>query len=367
MADPTLSLSPVLIAGGCGFLGRNLVEHLLESDPGCRIHVIDINTERNRFPTVIYHTANITSANAVDRVMQEAKPRVIFHTACPDSMVVLPKLFEDVNVGGTRNLLSSAAKLGSVQAFVYTSSSSVVHDNFSDMIDADENWPVLRPPVQKRVYTLTKAIAEEEVIAANRKEGDSSMLTVSIRPCTTIGEADTTCLGKMIPIAEAGSVRFQMGKGKNIYDFVYVGNVADAHILAAQALVRAYGKPPPPKSKRVDGESINVTNDERVFFWEFTRKVAAAAGHPVKKEDIVVIPLWVGLIMAWISEWVVWIFSRGRRQSNMTVTGVHFSTINRTLNTDKAKRLLGYRPAVSLDEGIRRGAEWYLANKKKPA
>lgn len=112
---------------------------------------------------------------------------------------------------------------------------------------------------------------------------------------------------------------------------------------------------------------MNVTNDERVLFWEFTRKVAAASGHPVKKEDIVVMPLWVGLIRAWISEWVVWIFSRGRKQSNMTVTGVYFSTIHRTLNTGKAKSLLGYRPAVSLDEGIRRGAEWNLANKKKQA
>lgn len=367
MVAPALSLSPVLVTGGCGFIGRHLVEHLLESNPGCGIHVIDINTERNRFPTVIYHTYDITSANAVDRVMQEVKPRVIFHIACPDSMVILPKLFEDVNVGGTRNLLSSAAKLGSVQAFVFTSTSSVIHDNVSDLIDADESLPILRPPVQKRIYTLTKATAEEEVIAANRKDGDSSMLTVSIRPCTAIGEADTVCLGKMIPIAEAGSTKFQMGKGKNIYDFVYIGNLVDAHILAAQALVRAYGQPPPPASKRVDGENINITNDERVFFWDFTRKVAAAAGHPVNKEDIVVIPLWVGLIIGWISEWVVWIFSRGRKQSSMTVEGIRFSTINRTLNTDKAKRLLGFRPAVSLDEGIQRGVKWYLANKDKPA
>lgn len=87
MAAPTLSISPVLIIGDFGFFGRNM------------------NTERNRIPTVIYHTANITSANAVDRVMQEAKPRVIFHTASPDPMVILPKVFEDVNVGGTRNLL----------------------------------------------------------------------------------------------------------------------------------------------------------------------------------------------------------------------------------------------------------------------
>ncbi|KAL2047509.1 hypothetical protein ABVK25_011438 [Lepraria finkii] len=175
--------------------------------------------------------------------MQEARPRTIFHIACPDPMVILPELFEKVNVGGTRNILSSAAKLGTVQALVYTSTSSVIHDNVTDLINADETLPILRPPIQKRVYTLTKATAEEDIIAANRKGGNSSMLTVSMRPCTAIGEADTICLGKMIPRAEEGKMKFQMGNGKNIYDFVYVGNLVEAHILSAQALVKSYGKP----------------------------------------------------------------------------------------------------------------------------
>lgn len=235
MAISSPSLSPVLITGGCGFIGRHLVQHLLDSNPDCRIHVLDINTKKNRFAGVSYHACDISSAGAVDQVMQEAQPRVIFHVACPDSMVILPELFERVNVDGTRNILSSAAKLGTVQALVFTSTSSVVHDNRTDLIDADETLPILRPPVQKRVYTLTKATAEEDVIAANRKGGDRSMLTVSIRPCTAIGEADTVCLAKMISVAEQGKAKFQMGAGQNIYDFMYAGNLADAHILAAQA------------------------------------------------------------------------------------------------------------------------------------
>ena len=246
---PTLPrLSPVLITGGCGFIGRHLVQHLLNADPSGQIHVLDIDVCRNRFPSVTYHTCDISSSEAVDKAMQEARPRTIFHIACPDSMVILPELFEKVNVGGTRNILSSAAKLGTVQALVFTSTSSVIHDNATDLIDADETLPILRPPVQKRVYTLTKATAEEEIIAANRKAGNSSMLTVVLRPCTAIGEADTICLGKKIPRAEEGKMRYQIGNGKNVYDFIYIGNLVDAHILAAQALVKAYGKPPPPIS-----------------------------------------------------------------------------------------------------------------------
>jgi sterol-4alpha-carboxylate 3-dehydrogenase (decarboxylating) len=258
-------------------------------------------------------------------------------------MVINEKLFESVNIDGTRNLLSSIRKVGSVKALVFTSTSSVIHNNITDLLDADETLPVLQPPAQKRIYTLTKATAEEIVLAANRVDGDSSLLTCSLRPATAFGEADTICLGKMLAVAEQGKTRFQMGNGENMYDFMYVGNLVDAHILATRHLLSAHGKPPPPAERRVDGECFNVTNDERVLFWEFTRKIAAAAGHPVKKEEIVVIPAWVGLLIGWISEWVVWARSGGTKQPNMTVEGIRLSTIHRTLNMDKAKRVLGFQ------------------------
>ncbi|KAF7950712.1 uncharacterized protein EAE97_002264 [Botrytis byssoidea] len=259
------SLSPVLITGGCGLIGFHLVNYILESEPTCKIHVLDINTTN-----VTYHTCDITSLSGVESVMLQAQPRTIFHVACPDSMVLQPSVFQEVNVNGAQNLISAAFKVGTIQAFVNTSTSSVIHDNISDLIDADEDLPVLQYPAQKRVYTLTKAVAEADILAANRKYGDSSMLTVSFRPTTAFGERDTIC--------------------KNEYDFIYVGNLAEAHILAAQALLRAYGKPVPPLETRVDGQTFNITNDERILFWEFQRRISAAIGFPIKEEDIKIIP-----------------------------------------------------------------------------
>ena len=402
MAFAATSMSPVLITGGCGFIGFHLTQHVLDAEPSCQVHVLDIDTSRNRVDhsNVTYHTCDITSAQAVDDVVQRAKPRTTFHTASPDSMVLNGARFFDVNVTGTRNLLTSLTKLnssnnkgGTARALVFTSTSSVIHDNVSDLLDADETLPVLQPPVQKRVYTLTKATAEAEILAANRKKSrsgsgsgssstgknddeeddNSGLLTCSLRPCTAVGEADTVCLGKMLPNAVAGRTRFQMGEGKNVYDFMYVGNLADAHILAARRLLSAWGQPPPPPSSpegkqeeknngRVDGECFNITNDERVLFWDFARKVSAAAGHPVAPQDIKVIPVWIGLLMGWVSEWVVWLRSFGNpeAQPNMSLEGCRLSTIHRTLNMEKAKRVLGYRPRVSLDEGIERGVRSWL-------
>ncbi|KAF7884730.1 uncharacterized protein EAF02_005066 [Botrytis sinoallii] len=361
----TPSLSPVLITGGCGFIGFHLVNHILESEPTCEIHVLDIDTTRNRVPNVTYHTCDITSLPGVESVMLQAQPRTIFHVACPDSMVLQPSVFQEVNVNGAQNLISAAFKVGTVQAFVNTSTSSVIHDNISDLIDADEDLPVLQYPAQKRVYTLTKAVAEAEILAANRKYGDSSMLTVSLRPATAFGERDTICMGKIVDVCRQGKGKFQIGAGKNEYDFIYVGNLAEAHILAAQALLRAYGKPVPPLETRVDGQTFNIINNERILFWEFQRRISAAIGFPIKDEDIKIIPKWLALLMAVIGEYVTWIRSFGNRQPRVTRESVRLTTIIRTLNGDKAKRVLGYTPNVSILEGIERGGKWFVEEVKQ--
>ncbi|KAG6365122.1 hypothetical protein INS49_006729 [Diaporthe citri] len=358
------TLSPIIITGGCGFVGSHLVEALLKEDASYEIHVIDIHTERNRFPGVTYHSCDIASPNEVDAVFSEAKPRTVFHTACPDFLVLNPSRFQSVNVGGTQNLLVSAKKINTVQAFIYTSSSSVIHDNISNLIDADDTLPVLQYPAQKRVYTLTKARAEAEVLAANR-ENDSSMLTASIRPVTAFGERDFGCMGKIVAQCRAGRGNVQIGSGDNLYDFTYITNLADAHILAAHALVEAHGKAPLPPEMRVDGETFIITNDEPMLFWEFQRAVAASVDLPIRREQIRVIPRWLAMLVATLTEWATWIGSFGTKQASITREAIHLTTITRTLKCDKAKRILGYNPRISIDEGLQRAGKWFIDEARK--
>ncbi|EPE33493.1 NAD(P)-binding Rossmann-fold containing protein [Glarea lozoyensis ATCC 20868] len=363
IATEIIPLSPVLITGGCGFIGSHLVEEILASEPTCQIHVIDINTTPNRLndPRVTYHTGDISRLEDVEAAMSAARPCTIFHVACPDSMVTLDvSVFQRVNINGAQNLLDAAEKIGSVKAFINTSTSSVIHDNISDLINADENLPVLQYPVQKRVYTLTKAEAEALILAANRKRGDSSMLTVSMRPATAFGERDTICMGKIVSSCRQGKGKFQIGPGKNQYDFIYIKNLVDAHLLAAYALLRAHGKAAPPKGMRIDGETFNVTNDERILFWEFNRLISASVGFSIKNEDVRVVPKWVALLMAFISEYSTWIRSWGSEQALVTREAVRLTTIERTMNGEKAKRLLGYKPKVSIREGIEKGGKWFM-------
>lgn len=360
-------LGPVIITGGCGFVGSHLAEGLLAENPNCQIHVIDLDTTRNQVPGVHYHTCDITSSADVHSIFAQIKPQTVFHVASPDPLVLNPARFRNVNVDGARNLLAAAKKTTkSVKAFVYTSTSSAIHDNVSELVGADESLPVLRYPAQRRVYTLTKVEAEDEILAANRLDGRdlSSMLTVSIRPATAFGARDTGFLGKVVAQARAGKANVQIGPGRNYYDVTYISNLVDAHLLAAHALIDAYGKAAPPPEKRVDGEAFIITNDEPVLFWDFNRAIAASIGMPVKKEDIKVVPYWVAMLVATVSEWSTWIFSFGRRQAPITREAVPLSTITRTLKCDKAKRVLGYRPRVGVYEGLEACSKWLLRRRR---
>ncbi|KAI1175971.1 C-3 sterol dehydrogenase/C-4 decarboxylase family protein [Nemania sp. FL0916] len=358
-------LSPIVVTGGCGFIGSHIVENLLQSEPGCQIHVVDVNTNQNRFAGVSYHTCDISLADTVNAVFAEAKPKTVFHVACPDSLVKDAAVFQRVNVDGARNLLKACHRIGTVQAFVNTGTSGVIHDSISDLVDADETLPVLQYPAQKRVYTLTKAEAEADVLAANRRYGDASILTVSIRPSSTFGERDTVTMGKIVANARAGKARFQIGPGKNMYDFVYISNLVDAHILAARALVLAYGHPPPAPEMRVDGETFHVTNEEPVNFWDFQRAIAASVGLPVKQEDVKVVPAWVAMATAGVNEWLYWLLTLGSQQPSITREAIHLTTINRTMSNAKARRVLHYIPKVSIDDGLAKAGKWFVEEEEK--
>ncbi|KAL4812025.1 3-beta hydroxysteroid dehydrogenase/isomerase family-domain-containing protein [Aspergillus spinulosporus] len=288
--DTSVDLSPMWLST------LKIIAKLLAEDPHCTIHCIDINTTRNIHisDSVTYHKGNLSSLADVSRIMELARPVTIFHTASPEFSDAPESAYHDVIVTGTHHLLNSAATIGTVKAFINTSTSGVINDNHTDLINGTEDMPILRPPVQKRLYCLAKADAEEAIQAANRQHG---FLTCALRPCLTFGERDTNSMGKMVAVARAGRSRFQMGHGKNAYDFVYVDNLADAHLLAAHALVDAHANPPLPADRRVEGEVFNIMNGEPWLFWDFQREISKQLGFPVQEKDIVVIPKWVGLLM----------------------------------------------------------------------
>ena len=79
-----------------------------------------------------------------------------------------------------------------------------------------------------------------------------------------------------------------------------------------------------------------------------------AAGYPVDEQDVIKLPAVSAYIIGLVAEWWVYLTSFGRRKAEINRRSLSFCVINQTFNIDKAKRQLGYRPVVGVDEGIRK-------------
>ena len=353
-----LASRTILIIGGNGLLGQHLIEDLVERgvDPE-RIHILDLKFGDLRTLGLTYHHADITSAEEVKMVLQLVKANVLFHMASPYPFETNRTLLEQVNITGTRNLIEGAQQVGSVAAFVYTSSSSVIHDHYHPLQSADETLPVLYFPDQPNYYSHTKAVAEDIVLSANRKAG--RMLTVAVRPASMYGERDTTQIPNLVKNAKSGRAKMQIGPGTNKFDNTYVKNLTHAQILAAEALLEAAGAEPLPSDKRVEGEAFLVTDDDPYTFPGYTRLVAELAGHPVKPEEVRTIPLWLMLSLVYAAEWVYWMLTFGKHMAFSTRV-VRMLAQERTFKIDKIKTRLGYRPRYTTAEGTKRAVDWYI-------
>jgi sterol-4alpha-carboxylate 3-dehydrogenase (decarboxylating) len=274
-------LGKVLVIGGAGMLGHHVVEQLLERWTA-EVLVLDLAKPKMPFPGVAYHEGNITDAEATDALIGRLAPDVVIHTASPAPQAegaIAHELFRTVNIDGTKNIVDACQHHG-VKALVYTSSASVVCDNATDLINANERFPVIRGEMQTEYYTETKAAAEEIVLKANRLPADRPLLTTAIRPAGIFGVNDATITKHMVNIYLQRRC-VQVGENNNLFDFTYAPNAAHAHLLAAQCLLATHAMAAVPlDTERVDGEAFFVTNDTPTYFWDFARAFWTAAGPP---------------------------------------------------------------------------------------
>jgi sterol-4alpha-carboxylate 3-dehydrogenase (decarboxylating) len=158
--EKKLPLGKVLVIGGNGFLGHHVVAQLIE-EWDASVSVVDLKCDRNRRPdsdNVAYFEASITDGAQLLEVFDKVKPDVVIHTASPAphaETAVVREMYKKVNVDGTRNVVAVCQKTG-VKGLVFTSSASIISDNKSDLLNADERWPIIRGELQSEYYSETK-------------------------------------------------------------------------------------------------------------------------------------------------------------------------------------------------------------------
>ena len=230
------TLGHVLVTGGSGFLGNHIVS-LLASRKACKkISVLDLKQPANPIAGVDYQNGDLTDYEAMLSLFKKTKPDAVVHTAGPIHSNKNKELMYKVNVDGTKNLLRVAQETG-VRSFVYTSSASVIHDAKSDLINANEEYPLVMGKNQPEYYTVTKAQAEIEVLKANRPASNPKFLTAALRPSAMFGEGDVQLLPPGLSAYYRGQTKVQIGANDNLFDFTEITNVAHAHHLCLAALL----------------------------------------------------------------------------------------------------------------------------------
>lgn len=322
-------MSKILVTGGTGFLGQHVVGHLCERGEEVRVLARPGSNGRLRQAVEVVE-GDIRDPGAVEGTVRGM-----------DAVIHLVSNFRKggsdkkeayaVNVEGTQNVLEAGIKQG-VGRVVHCSTIGV-HGDVKE-IPADEETP-FNPG---DLYQETKLIAEQKVWDFYRKTG---LPVTVVRPISLLGPGDTRML-KLFRMIKKG--RFVMvGKGDAYFQPAYIDDVVRGFMLCLE------------KDEAV-GEAFIIGSEEYLPLKRLVELIAEEMNAPPSRIRIPLAPV---LAMANISERI---FVPLGLEPPLHKRRVSFYQNNRAFRIDKAKRLLGFKPQVSLREGIRRTIDWYDKN-----
>lgn len=309
-------MSVMLVTGGAGFIGSHIAERLIELGHTVRV-LDDFSTGRRENLESIGGRCDLIEADVRDLAAVRTAVRdteIVFHQAALASVprsIDDPVTSDDVNVGGTLNVLVASRDAG-VRRVVYASSSSVYGDTpelpkREDMCPRPESPYAVGKATSEQYCRLFSSLYGLECIALRyfnvfgpRQDPDSQYAAV-------IPLFVTALLSDAPPMIH--------GDGEQSRDFTYVSNVVDANIGAATCATGT-------------GEVVNVACGSTFTVNELFRKLREIIGSSVEPRFVEPRP---GDI----------------RHSCADV--------------EKAERLIGFTPRVSFEEGLERTVAWFRA------
>lgn len=325
----------ILVTGGSGFLGRNLVQYLQRQGAAVRSFDQAPSPDAN-VETII---GDLRDQDALIAACEGVE--TVLHTASAVSQELgKPQWLYDVNVRGTENVIAACARQG-VKKLIYTSSIDVVFDG-SPIRDGDETLPYARHHLD--YYGTTKMLAEKAVLAANGRDG---LATCVLRTAGIYGPFDRHRFPALLrSVLESGSL-ILIGSGKAVFTHVYVENVSHAHWLAANRLA---------PDSALAGQVYFITDQPPSNFFYFFRPYLDALGIPYRMQKI-------PYPLAWTIATLLETRYRLRpTEANSSVSLSRYVVASTArdfwFNHNKATRDFDYQPIVTPEEAFEATVAW---------
>lgn len=303
----------ILVTGGAGFIGSHIVDQLITE--GHEVAVVDSlweeggGKESNLNPAARFYRADITDEAALSRIFDEVRPEAVSHQAAQHSVAVStknPQLDARVNVLGLLNILTNTARVGA-KKIVFASSGATYGTPTRLPIDEDT---IQRP---ESPYGITKLVAEHYL----RYWHEANDLNfTALRYGNVYGP-------RQDPNGEAGVIaifakRFLTHQpvridwdGEQRKDYVFVKDVARANVLALT---------------RGDNDIFCIGSGKPTSVNEIYKALADITGY---EPEIVRAP---------------------KRPGDIYLS---------YFNSGKAERILGWKPSVSFEEGVKITVEYF--------
>ncbi|MBP2265890.1 nucleoside-diphosphate-sugar epimerase [Pseudarthrobacter sp. PvP004] len=318
----------VLVTGASGLLGGEVARQLVHQGH-------DVATFQRR-PSGIDGAEDFRGSLNDDGALRSAIDRAegIIHLAAKVSITGRAAEFDAVNIEGTRRLLQMARMAG-VRDVVYVSSPSVAHSGSAIVgLGAEQ----ADPRHAHGDYARTKAEAELLALAADGPD----IRVAAVRPHIVWGPGDTQLVERVL--ARASHRRLPLlDAGAALIDTTYVDNAASAIVAALHRM------------EHVHGRAVVVSNGEPRPIGELLAGICDAGG--------VAPPSWSvpgGLARA--AGAVVerfWTMAGRKEEPPMTRFLAEQLSTAHWFDQRVTRELLDWTPAVSLDEGLARLAEYY--------
>lgn len=323
-------MKKVLVTGATGFLGKYVVEELVEH--GYQVRAFGRNRTIGQSlvnASVTFIQGDLTNQEDLTKACQEMD--MVVHAGALSTVWGPWEDFYQTNVLGT-NYVLEACREAKIERLVYVSSPSI-YAAPRDQLDIKES----DAPQENRLNNYIRSKLASEKLFQDYPDVSS----VILRPRGLFGIGDTSILPRVLNLSQKIGIPL-IGAGRQLMDMTCVENVALAIRLALE-------------TPQAAGEVYNITNGEPRAFRNLIEETLRGLDYPIRYRKI------PAPLVSAISSSLEFIYKNLKLKGEPALTRYTYYLLrySQTLDISKAERDLGYRPKITISEGIEQYVQDY--------